>query len=168
MEAGFESEAVETFNLARTGALEALTAAAYAEGAVPRVPSKPGAGIPGLRLDLAPEICHAIMLAKFRDGDWQGVLDVMRACSVAPPRRRRTRSPGMVKAGVGVGGDGDGRGARDAVGADRIGGRSSGVREEVLPLGDGKLGVDGPSWVPTEETYAIALEACGKVCSMVQ
>lgn len=157
-----------TFNLARKRALEALAAAAYAEGAVHRVPSKPGAGIPGLRLDLSAEICHGIMRAKFRDGDWQGVLDAMRACSVAPLRRRRSRNPGIVKTSMGVSGGGDGRGAQDAVGAGRIGGSSSGIKEEVSSLGEGKVGIDGASWVPTEETYAIALEACGKVCMIIQ
>lgn len=113
--AGHEQEAMEIFDLARTRARDAAAAMALESTPPPssaaggesgqhgaatqevvgreelgrrlQPPRKPGAGIPGLFLDLDPETCHGIMRRKLDDHDWQGVIETMRAATRVPPRR---------------------------------------------------------------------------------
>lgn len=172
--AGHEKEARETFDLARERAREAEKAAAAAarsaadsqkiqqrspsrngEKQTPTAPpqerrrsnpvsgggdgigpKKHGAGVPGLYLDLDPDTCHGIMRSKLEEQDFLGVVDAMRAASRVPPRQ-----------GAG------GRGA-----AALITGKAEVDLKAGLGDGDGSGG-----WAPTEETYGLALEACGKV-----
>ena len=122
--AGHEQEAVDTFDLARSRAKEAISRPELTSSAPSRPsPGKPGAGIPGLHLDLDREVCHGIMRWKLKAQDWLGVIEAMRAASSMPSRRSV------------VAGD---------VGARMVTRRTGG-------------------WAPTEETYALGLEACARV-----
>lgn len=146
--AGFEREAMDTFNLARSRAREAAAVAAYSDSGR-RTPLKPGAGIPGFSLDLPADVCHAIMRAEFREKDWQGVIEAMRASSVVPRRRGRhykTVAASLVRESEGV---------RDE--------KESMVGDVVWGVAKSESDEGGSGWAPTEETYAIALEACGQV-----
>ena len=97
--------------------------------------TKYGAGIPGLFLDLDPGTCHGIMRRKMAAQDYLGVIEAMRAASRVP---RRPAGAGARLGGAGGGATEDGGGNEAGVGV-------------------------GMGWAPTEETYGLALEACGKV-----
>ena len=148
---GHEQEALEAFDLARTRARKAIFAQQHQQhqpvspdgGARRRAPpAKYGAGIPGLFLDLDPDTCHGIMRRKLENQDWLGVIEAMRAASRVRPRAARGRSGSLVQKEEGLEGG--------------VGGGTAAVA-----AGDGAAGKQG--WAPTEETYALALEACGKV-----
>lgn len=136
--AGHQEEAVEAFDLARSHARERETEAA---GQGRRAPLKPGSGVPGFHLDLAPDICHGIMRAKMLAQDSKAVVEAMRACFCVP--RRKVRSYGVVPATV-------------------VPGKADLVADEGVSVTE-VAGARGRGWAPTEETYAIALEACGRV-----
>lgn len=139
---GHEQEAVETFDLIRDRATQAVfrpeqTSSAYRSSSSTKVSDhlprrKRGAGIPGLHLDLKPDTCHGIMRRKIEDQDWPGVIEVMRAVSRVSPRR--------VAEG--------GRQERENEGGYD--------RHRVAGMFRG-------AWTPTEETYALGLEACARV-----
>lgn len=99
--------------------------------------TKNGAGIPGLFLDLDPDTCHGIMSRKMAAQDYLGVIEAMRAASRVP-----RRLPPAAEGGAGAG-------VEDGVGGN-----------EAAAGGGGGTGM---GWAPTEETYGLALEACGKV-----
>eukprot|EP00904_Undaria_pinnatifida_P012907 jgi/Undpi1/8747/HiC_scaffold_25.g11209.m1 len=149
--AGHEEEALEAFDLASTRAREASVSHQQQQQASPRraPPAKHGAGIPGLFLDLDPETCHGIMRRKLEKQDWLGVIEAMRAASRVP----RT---GRVRGSSISGGD-----SLSQKGEGREGGVGGGGRAAAALVAGGYAGKLG--WAPTEETYALALEACAKV-----
>lgn len=132
-----EPEAQEVFDLARGQAREAAERSAARQGR--GLQRKPQAGIPGLHLDLPREVCHGIMRTKLQCQDWEAVIDMMRASSCVP----RRGPPG----GSLVGPSGP---------VDKA---EAGTRPGVLLSSAGTQGC----WAPNEETYALALEACGRV-----
>ena len=149
--AGHEEEALEAFDLASTRAREASVSQQQQQQASPRraPPAKHGAGIPGLFLDLDPKTCHGIMRRKLEKQDWLGVIEAMRAASRVP----RT---GRVRGSSISGGD-----SLSQKGEGREGGVGGGGRAAAALVAGGYAGKLG--WAPTEETYALALEACAKV-----
>lgn len=156
---GHERQALEALDLARGRARVAAEADAYGKGR--RVQRKAGAGVPGLRLGISAATCHGIMRAKLAAKDSEAVIEAMRASSCVPRRVGRSAAGGWTAAA-----------AMQATATAKTVAAAAGEGQVVVDRLtrtdkglEGAHAAGGESWAPTEETYALALEACGRVRS---
>lgn len=141
---GHECEALAVFDIVRERARVDAEYAVAVQGSGLRW--KPQMGIPGFFLNLPRDVCHGVMRAKLEQKDWQAVIEAMRASSRGPRRGTLPKATtGSLEAEKTA-----------AVGSARCGG-TIGSTSTTSPNDER----DG--WAPDEETYAIALETCGKV-----
>lgn len=141
---GHKREALRVFDILRERARDDAEYAVAVHGS--RLRWKPQMGIPGFSLNLPREICHGVMRAKLEQKDWQAVIEAMRASSRVP--RRGTRLKATMRSPE--------TGNSTAVGSAR-GGGTIGLTSTT------QTDDERDGWAPDEKTYAIALEACGKV-----